>query len=292
MPKPRDRRDFVFISVDLPDNPKLATIDDPRAGWLTVTGICYAGANLTDGHIPPRAVERKAGVPARWTKALIEAGIWHAPGHRCPDCPQPKSGNVYIHNYLDHQPSRADREKARRDAASAAAARWAKRGGSDAEGIPERNAEGIPKGSALTDAESLQSQSQSQERLTKPLLALVCRRLSGGARETTTDGEIDAWRELAGGADLEDELRKWLLYSANNDLKNPPAALRAWLQKAALREADRHAAATVDPDADIRPPTSDCENPACAGGYLGEDEDCRPIPCPNCRPHLRPLEAS
>lgn len=36
-------------------------------------------------------------------------------------------------------------------------------------------------------------------------------------------------------------------------------------------------------EADEQPELHD---PRCAGGWLGEDADSRPIPCLQCRPHL------
>jgi hypothetical protein len=107
------------------------------------------------------------------------------------------------------------------------------------------------------------------------LLTLVCRRLSGGTRETTTDAERSAWAEWVGGADLETELRSWLIYNADTDLRNPSGSLRGWLELAAKRAAQA-------------PPG--CRD--CRDGWMGEDEQGRPVPCPSCRPNVVPLRAA
>lgn len=125
----KDRREFVLLSVDLPDHPKLASLDDPAAGWLYVTAMCYCGRNLTDGVFPLRMVLRIAGVEKDKAEALAEVGLWHLPGHECARCQQPGPGEVVVHDYLQHQRSRAEAEamRAKKSAAGAmgAAKRWA-----------------------------------------------------------------------------------------------------------------------------------------------------------------------
>lgn len=138
MAKPRDSREFVRISTSLPDDPKLADIDSPHAGWLYVTAICWSDAQKTDGHVTPRTVERKAGVTPRWSGELIRVGLWHAPGHDCPACPQPAPGKVVIHDYLEHQRSKAEAVAAKESGRAAAEARWNAK--PNAGRIPKRNA--------------------------------------------------------------------------------------------------------------------------------------------------------
>lgn len=147
--KPRDRREYVRTAVDLPSHPKLAQIDSPLAGWLFVVGKCWAGRSLTDGHITPKAVAREANVPTKWVKELVRVGLWHEPGHDCDRCPQPEPGQLYIHDYLEHNRSREEAESARHAGKAGAAARWANR---DANGNADRNADRIPKGTASRSA--------------------------------------------------------------------------------------------------------------------------------------------
>jgi hypothetical protein len=122
----------VRIAVDLPTNPKLATIDNPAAGWAHVTAICYSGQHFTDGHFPVAVVRRLAGVEADVVDQLFAAGLWHKPGHGCGLCPQPREGEAVVHDYLEHQRSaenaRALRESRRRAGRASAAARQSKAG--------------------------------------------------------------------------------------------------------------------------------------------------------------------
>lgn len=147
-----DRREYVRVSVDLPLHPKLATIDDPHASWLYVASLCYCGGNLTDGTFQLVVVARMAGVDKEIGKKLISVGMWHEQGHDCPKCPQPPDGALVVHDYLRHQRSRSDADRARAAGRTAAAARWdAKRmrsasdsqSGSHAEPNADRNADGM-----------------------------------------------------------------------------------------------------------------------------------------------------
>jgi hypothetical protein len=128
----QDRREFIRVCVDLPLNPKLAGLDDPAAGWLYVTSMCYCGRELTDGVFPLTIVLRLAGVEKDRAEALVKVGMWHEPGHDCPRCPQPEMGSMVVHDYLMHQRSKAEAEatRASKSAAGAkgAAKRWGNRG--------------------------------------------------------------------------------------------------------------------------------------------------------------------
>ncbi|HST86665.1 MAG TPA: hypothetical protein VLL08_33310, partial [Kineosporiaceae bacterium] len=109
-----------------------------------------------------------------------------------------------------------------------------------------------------------------------PVVALVCRRLFGDARSTTTDAEVSLWSEAVGNADLETELKAWLVHNAGTDLRDPGAALLGWLRTAAKRAGSR------------APGCSEC-----LGGWT-KDEHGQPSAhrCTTCRPHLRSVEAS
>lgn len=90
-----------------------------EAGWLFVRSLAYANRRETDGHIPESILQRIGsdfGPRKRKELAarLVEVGLWHAPGHSCPRCPQPVDG-WQIHDYPDYQPTKAklDAERAR-----------------------------------------------------------------------------------------------------------------------------------------------------------------------------------
>jgi hypothetical protein len=102
---PQDSRAYVRLDVGLPLNPKLAELDDPAAGWLYVSSICYSGQAFTDGHFPVAVVTRLAGVDRSVGERLVEQGLWHLSGHDCDRCKQPKTGFAVVHDYLEHQRS-------------------------------------------------------------------------------------------------------------------------------------------------------------------------------------------
>lgn len=123
-----DFREFVKIAVDLPDNPKLAMIDDPAAGWAYVVAICYCRQHRTDGAFPLGPLLRKAGTKKSVADKLMGVQLWHGPGHNCERCPQPLPGTAVIHDYLRHQQSGDEIDalsEARREAGrKGAASRW------------------------------------------------------------------------------------------------------------------------------------------------------------------------
>lgn len=131
-----DRREYIRVCVDLPLSPKLAGLDDPAAGWLYVTSMCYCGRELTDGVFPIALVLRLAGVEKDRAEALAGAGLWHLPGHDCPDCAEPEMGSAVIHDYLKHQRSKAEAEATRASKSAAGAKGAAKRWGSKRDASP------------------------------------------------------------------------------------------------------------------------------------------------------------
>lgn len=128
---PADPRPYVRVSVDLPMNPKLASLDEPApAGWAYVVSCCYSGQSLTDGHFPVKAVLRMAGVDESVAQTLVEQGLWHLPDHTCERCEQPKPGHAIVHDYLRHQRSgdeaRELTNKRREAGRKGAESRWGK----------------------------------------------------------------------------------------------------------------------------------------------------------------------
>lgn len=143
-----DFREFVKIAVDLPDNPKLAMIDDPAAGWAYVVAICYCRQHRTDGAFPLGPLLRKAGTKKSVADKLMRVQLWHGPGHSCDRCPQPMPGTAVIHDYLLHQQSGDEIDalsEARREAGrKGAASRW--HGNSHSNGYSKSHGNGVPTG--------------------------------------------------------------------------------------------------------------------------------------------------
>lgn len=82
---------------------------DGRALYLA--GLCWASANLTDGHIPTAALStilQDAQTPRAAVDRLVAHGMWH-----------PTGGGWEIHNYLDRNRSKAAVELERK--------KWAER---------------------------------------------------------------------------------------------------------------------------------------------------------------------
>lgn len=101
----KDTRRFVKLDVGFYAARKLKGAP-PATKWLDVTGMCWAGQNLSDGEVDPAMMCALAGVPIKHASDLIKRGRWHEYGHDCPDCQQPEhESDVVIHHYLMHQSS-------------------------------------------------------------------------------------------------------------------------------------------------------------------------------------------
>ena len=121
-----DARLWARIDVGYFDNAKISDAIDASSNAVAMhlASILHSAQHLTDGHVSPRSIQRKVGGTQQDTDTLIELGLRHAEGHDCPHCPQPEPGRVYVHNFLEHNRSRAQAEKVSTDAKRAAKARW------------------------------------------------------------------------------------------------------------------------------------------------------------------------
>jgi len=101
-----NRSTFVKVFTDLDDSPAWVDLDPEHLGlWLLA--LLYCRRNLTDGHFPARLVRRWGGTDEA-AGALVDATRWHAPGHGCDRCPQPEDGQLYLHDFLEYQNSKAE----------------------------------------------------------------------------------------------------------------------------------------------------------------------------------------
>lgn len=94
---------WVRIDDQLHGHPKIrkAWRGAPRALGLHLLALSYAGAYLTDGHVPEEFVEEKLPGSSERTKTvqtLVDAELWLPP----------ETGEWTIHDYLDRNPSRAE----------------------------------------------------------------------------------------------------------------------------------------------------------------------------------------
>jgi hypothetical protein len=99
---------WVKIEDVSPDHPKLARLS-PAGYGLWVAGICYCNRNLTDGFIPDSMARRILGVDQDVVDGLVMAGVWEL-----------VDGGYLVHDYLEHQQSRAEILDARGKAAERA----------------------------------------------------------------------------------------------------------------------------------------------------------------------------
>jgi hypothetical protein len=118
---------WVRVSDDFYDNPKM--LDAGSVGRdLYWHGMAFCNRNLTDGRIPmgraltlvdytdAAVLVGNAGVDGVEcapiaVERLLDAGLWHANGHDCPECAQPGPRHYIVHDYLKYQPSRGQIEK-------------------------------------------------------------------------------------------------------------------------------------------------------------------------------------
>jgi len=99
----------------------------PIAVCMHIASVLYCAQHLTDGVIALRAMQRKVGGTTDDATLLIDAGLWHLPGHECEQCPEVADGKAYVHDYLQHNRT-SDGVKGRSDAARiGATAMWEKK---------------------------------------------------------------------------------------------------------------------------------------------------------------------
>lgn len=113
----RPNWNYVRIDVGMPGHPKIAALS-PGTKWTLIELWCWCGQYLTDGFVPA-ANWNRIGTP-RERNAIVAAGL-----------AVPEDGGWRMHDYLEHQRSRAevDEKRAQRVEAgkNSAAARQAKR---------------------------------------------------------------------------------------------------------------------------------------------------------------------
>lgn len=138
-----DKRAFAKFDVGYLDNPKMLPVLDasPNAVLMHFASVLYCAQHLTDGFVAPRAMQRRSGASADDTTILIDAGLWHAPGHDCGSCPDVPEGKAYVHDFLEHNRSSEGVKRASEAGKRAAQSRWKGDAEPDANRIANGNAE-------------------------------------------------------------------------------------------------------------------------------------------------------
>lgn len=111
-----DGREFVFLSVDIASHPKVLGMADPAAAWGYAAAVAYCGKYLTDGWITVQIIAREGGISTQKARKLVAAGLVHEHGHDCEKCPEIPKGKAYVHDYLEHNRSKAEADESRRSA--------------------------------------------------------------------------------------------------------------------------------------------------------------------------------
>lgn len=130
-PQIKDQRGWAPVDIGYLDNPKMLDVLDASstATLMHLASILYCAQHLTDGHLSPGIARRKVGASRDDDRLLIDAGLWHEPGHGCDACPDPEPGKVYIHNFLEHNRTAAKTKRVSERRSEAAKARWAREKG-------------------------------------------------------------------------------------------------------------------------------------------------------------------
>ncbi|WP_328721771.1 hypothetical protein OHT52_21270 [Streptomyces sp. NBC_00247] len=79
------------------NHPKILRAKNAAVGLWARIGS-YVGQQLLDGHVPGEIAKSYGTAPQ--IKNLLDVGLWHAHGHACSNCPQPRPGDYYMHDYL------------------------------------------------------------------------------------------------------------------------------------------------------------------------------------------------
>lgn len=157
-PQQHEERKAVNVSwfrVDdqMPWHPKLMRAGGD-AGWLWVCGGCWIAAHGTDGLIPRAAIpmlsDRKS--PLRLAERLIDVGLWEDRGE-----------DVYMHDYLDWNPTAV--EVAERRAKRAAAGRV---GGKQSGKVRRSKAASKPEANGEANASASAEANGKQKRTPSP----------------------------------------------------------------------------------------------------------------------------
>lgn len=141
---PRDRRTFINVADTMPEHPKIEGLSDGAFRAL-VTLWCYCGAQLNDGIVPEPAWNRRTSAKIR--RELVQNGLVEV-----------TDDGVLMHDYLEHNRSRAEAEaltQKRRSAGSLG-------GKAKAEAVASATASATP--DAKQDAKQTSSKNVAEER--------------------------------------------------------------------------------------------------------------------------------
>lgn len=229
-PQIKDQRGWAPVDTGYLDNPKMLDILDTSgtAALMHLASVLYCAQHFTDGHISPGVARRKVGGSKDDDRLLIDAGMWHEPGHDCPTCPQPEPRKVYVHDFLQHNRTAAKAKEASERASRAAKERWERQRAeqntpADATRMPDALRPAMP-GDDLSNAEREKERKRDSS---------APKRASKLPDSWTPTAEHQAQAAQAGiNISLEvEKMRDWAL-SKGETRKDWNATFRNWLRNA------------------------------------------------------------
>ena len=128
-----DKRAFAKFDVGYLDNPKMADVLDSslHAICMHFASVLHCSQHLTDGLVAPKAMQRKVGGTETDIQILLDAGLWHGPGHDCQACweacPDIPENRVYVHDFLEHNRDAAQAKRVSEKRSKVAKEGWIKR---------------------------------------------------------------------------------------------------------------------------------------------------------------------
>lgn len=102
---------WFLVDDSAHSHPKIMKATNAAVGLWMRCGS-YVAQHLTDGVVPGPVAEMYGTAPQ--IRKLLKVGLWHEHGHACPECPQPPTGDYYMHEYhKSNNPSRVEVEQRR-----------------------------------------------------------------------------------------------------------------------------------------------------------------------------------
>lgn len=193
---------WVRLDDQFTDHPKLAEVG-PVAGWVYVSGLCYAARYLTDGFVPENIALRFAGSSPEILAKLVESSLWD------------RANNGYqIHDYLEYNPP-ASKVKAEREEAKARM----QRKNATKQGVSSE----VRKNFGRISGEIQPSPSPSPSEDDDSAQALTDLQVLGLFNKPMLDQFNDMWPELSGRRDW---IGKAITIARDNGASSPAYALK------------------------------------------------------------------
>jgi len=212
---PRDPRNFIRVHNNLPDHPKVEVLSD-AAFRLLIETWCWCDRNRTDGYVPAASWARRGAAKAR--RELVAVGLAHE-----------VEGGVQMHDYTDHQRSRAEMEAvSAKNSANGAKGGRPRKNRTDTEAKPSGLSSGLPTGIA---DENQEEEEEKEEENTNPQLVVVCRLTNPHGSPDDDEKLIRGWSRKYPAVDLETEADAFIEHNRSKAPDNPSGAWIGWLRR-------------------------------------------------------------